>query len=217
VLTVRSVLTPAVPDGRADIQIVCLPGAYHSAEDFLTAGFADCVRRRGLSIDLLLVDAELEHLGDRRFRHQLSREILSPARARGYRTIWLAGISLGGFMALDYVASNPDGVHGVCLLAPYLGNRLLIAEIARARGLAAWMPGELAEIDEERRIWRFVQARCAASPPLYLGYGGEDRFVAAHRLMAGALPRGAVNVVPGGHDWGTWTILWENFLDSGFV
>jgi pimeloyl-ACP methyl ester carboxylesterase len=213
---VRSVLARAVPDAFADTRIVCLPGAYHAPEDFLTAGFDDCVRRRGLSVDLLLVDVELGHLGDRRFLHQLKHEVLSPARAGGCRSIWLAGISLGGFMALDYVASNPDDVDGVCLLAPYLGNRLLTTEIARARSFEAWVPGELAESDEERRIWRFIQAQHSRSR-LYLGYGREDRFVDAHGLLARALPDSAVNVVPGGHDWPTWKILWENFLDARFT
>jgi len=32
--------------------------------------------------------------------------------------------------------------------------------------------------------------------------------------MAEALPPHAVNVVAGGHDWHTWSILWEQFLDS---
>jgi enterochelin esterase-like enzyme len=25
-----------------------------------------------------------------------------------------------------------------------------------------------------------------------------------------------VDVVPGGHDWRTWKMLWENFLDATF-
>ena len=213
----RSVLAPAVADGRADVLIVCLPGAYHTPEDFLSAGFHDCVRQRGLSIDLGLLDAELAHLGDRRFLQQFKHEILRPARAKGYRAIWLAGISLGGFMALDYVTTNPGDLDGVCLLAPYLGNRMLTAEIAQAPALQAWLPGVLADADEERRIWRFVQMRNGAPPPLYLGFGCEDRFAEAHRLLARALPDDAVNVVPGGHDWRTWKTLWENFLDSRFL
>jgi hypothetical protein len=54
------------------------------------------------------------------------------------------------------------------------------------------------------------------APPLYLGYGQEDRFSAAHALLAGELPADAVDVIAGGHDWRTWTNLWENFLDSRF-
>jgi hypothetical protein len=51
---------------------------------------------------------------------------------------------------------------------------------------------------------------------MYLGYGQEDRFSAAHRLLARELPAEAVDVIGGGHDWRTWTRLWENFLDSRF-
>ena len=161
------------------------------------------------------------HLGDRSALERLQRDIVAPARALGCRSVWLAGISLGGFIALDYAATHPGQWDGLCLLAPYLGNRMLIAEIAAARGLAAWQPGPLAESDEERRIWRFIQtqraeAQRAQSPPIYLGYGRADRFAPAHGLMAQALPPDAVDVVPGGHDWHTWSTLWEQFLGFEF-
>jgi pimeloyl-ACP methyl ester carboxylesterase len=213
----RSLVRPATPGTTAPTRIVCLPGAYHDAEDFLSARFDARVNERGLAIDLWFVDAELQHLGDRRFREQLKHDIVLPARALGCQSIWLAGISLGGFMALDYAASNPGDLDGLCLLAPYLGNRMLTGEIARAPGLAAWTSGQLAESDEERRIWRFIQTQPTDSRLLYLGYGREDRFAEAHRLMAEALPPSAVDVVSGGHDWRTWATLWENFLDSRFT
>lgn len=197
--------------------MVCLPGAFHAPEDFLSAGFHTRVAQRDLPIDLLFVDPELEHLGDRRFLNQLQHEVLQPAQAAGHRSIWLVGISLGGFMALDYAASHPGELAGLCLLAPYLGNRMITAEIARARGLKTWQPGELAESDEERRIWRFIQQQPADSPWMHLGCGREDRFADAHRLMAQALPNTAVNEVPGGHDWATWSLLWQNFLDLRFA
>jgi pimeloyl-ACP methyl ester carboxylesterase len=213
----RNVARPAAPGITAPTRIVCLPGAFQAAEDFLSAGFDARVSERALPIDLCFVDAELQHLGDRRFREQLKHDILLPARALGCQRLWLAGISLGGFMVLDYAASNPGDWDGLCLLAPYLGNRMLTGEIARAPDLAAWVPGHIAESDEERRIWRFIQAQRADSRLVYLGYGREDRFAHAHRLMAQALPPSAVDVVPGGHNWRTWTTLWENFLDSTFT
>ncbi len=224
----RSVLNAAAPGTAAATRIVCLPGAYHTPEDFLTAGFDRSMRRRGLAIDLLFVDVELRHLGDRSVLQQLKHEIVAPARALGCRSIWFAGISLGGFIALDYAASNPADLDGLCLLAPYLGSRMLIADIARAPAVAAWTAGELAQVDEERRVWCFLQGLLApaeqlarraaiASPRLHLGFGSDDRFAAAHRLLAQALPARAVDAVPGGHDWRTWTMLWENFLDANFT
>jgi pimeloyl-ACP methyl ester carboxylesterase len=212
----RSLARTAGLGVTAPTRIVCLPGAYHTPEDFLSAGFDTKVSQRELRIDLLFVDAEPRHFGDRRPLDQLKHDIVLPARASGCESIWLAGISLGGFMALDYAASNPGDLDGLCLLAPYLGNRILTSEIARSPGLAASAGGALAGCDEERRIWRFIQAQ-HSDPQLYLGYGREDRFAEAHRLMATALPPDAVNVVSGGHDWRTWTTLWENFLDSRFT
>jgi pimeloyl-ACP methyl ester carboxylesterase len=195
--------------------MVWLPGAYHAAQDFVTAGFAQAVRARQLSLDLVFIDMELEHVGDRSALRELRSDIVSPARAAGI-SIWLGGISLGGMFALNYAASHPDELDGLCLLAPYLGNRILTNEIAGAPGLAAWQPGELAEADEERRLWSYVKNRHAGSPPLYLGFGREDRFSAAHELLAATLPADSVDVIPGGHEWPIWCSLWENFLDSRF-
>jgi pimeloyl-ACP methyl ester carboxylesterase len=200
----------------APTRMAWIPGAYHAAQDFLTAGFAEAVRTRRLDLDLVFVDLEMEYVGDRRPLERLRSDIVLPARAAGV-SIWLCGISLGGLVALDYAATYPDEIDGICLLAPYLGNRILTAEIAQAPGLAAWQPGVLAETDEERRIWRYIKTRGADSRPLYLGFGRGDRFSAAHQLLAAALPADAVNVIAGGHDWPTWSRLWENYLDSRFT
>jgi pimeloyl-ACP methyl ester carboxylesterase len=212
----RSILRPAARGVVAPARMVWLPGAFHFPEDFLEAGFDAIARARDLPLDLVFVDPELEHLGDRGTPLLLQRDIVAPARAEGCRSIWLAGISLGGFIALDYAATHPAEWDGLCLFAPYLGNRMLIDEIARAPGLAAWQPGALADSDEERRIWRFIQGLAKESRSLYLGFGSADRFAAAHELMAEALPRESVHVAPGGHDWETWSALWEHFLDSRF-
>jgi hypothetical protein len=52
---------------------------------------------------------------------------------------------------------------------------------------------------------------------LYLGYGRDDRFAQGLDLMTQALPPATVQVIEGGHDWSTWSALWERFLDLGFV
>jgi pimeloyl-ACP methyl ester carboxylesterase len=196
--------------------MACLPGAYHTAQDFLTAGFGEAVSTRQLDLDLIFVDLQMSHVADRSPLERLRSEIVLPARAAGV-SIWLSGISLGGLFALDYAATYPGEVDGICLFAPYLGNRILTSEIAEAPGLAAWQPGVLAETDEERRIWSHIKTRGADSRPLYLGFGQGDRFSAAHELLAATLPSDAVDRIAGGHDWPTWSRLWENFLDSRFI
>ncbi len=196
--------------------MVWLPGAYQGAQDFLEAGFAHAVQTRKIALDLVFVDLELEYLDDRRALRHLRSDIILPAAKAGV-SIQLGGISLGGLFALDYAASHAGDIDGLCLLAPYLGSRILTAEIARAPGLAAWQPGALAETDEERRIWRYIKSRQTAARPLYLGFGQEDRFSEAHRLLAATLSAADVDEIPGGHDWPTWSRLWENYLDSHVI
>ena len=154
---------------------------------------------------------------DRSMLQRLRSGPLHDARAAGCPSVWLAGVSLGGFVALAFAERFPGEVDGICLIAPYLGTRIVTREIDEAGGLARWQPAAVAEDDEERRIWRFIQTQPTDSRLLYLGYGREDRFAEAHRLMAEALPPSAVDVVSGGHDWRTWATLWENFLDSRFT
>jgi len=214
-LRVRSFFVPAAA-ATAPTRMAWLPGACHAAHDFVAAGFAAAVRARCAALDLVFVDLELDHVGDRSAMQQLRSDVVLPARAAGV-SIWLGGISFGGLFALDYAASFPGDLDGLCLLAPYLGSRILTQEIRQAPGLKRWQPGELAESDEEHRIWRYIKTRDSGSRPLYLGFGKEDRFSAAHQLLAATLPAKAVNVIAGGHEWPTWTKLWENFLDSRFI
>ncbi len=56
-----------------------------------------------------------------------------------------------------------------------------------------------------------MRVRC---PTLHLGFGTEDRFAAAHRLLAALLPVERVAMLGGGHDWPTWEALWECMLDA---
>ncbi len=206
----RTHLEPAQPGVTSSTQIVLLPAAYTGPEDFLRAGFVNAARDRGLAIDLAFVEFNLLHVTDRSLLRKLRHEVVLPARAMGCQSLWFCGISLGGFIALAYAQRYPTEVDGLCLLAPYLGNRMITGEIERAGGVAAWQPGELAQDDDERRIWNFIKTR---PPGLHLGFGREDRFADGHRMMAATLPPESVDVLPGGHDWPVWRQLWDNFLD----
>lgn len=214
----RSIADAAQPGRRAPTLIVMLPPAYGDPGDFVRAGFVAAVRERRLDIDLVFAPLELRDVADRALLTRLHQELLAPARAQR-RTLWLGGISFGAFLALSLAQRHPGELDGLCVLAPYLGTHLVTGEVARARSLDAWDPGELAADDEERRVWRFIQAQSVGGArgegglPMHLGIGREDRFAERHRLMAAALEPGSVDVVPGGHDWPTWRRLWERFLE----
>jgi hypothetical protein len=198
-------------------RLLLLPAACTGPDDFVRAGFVRAVRERAIALDLVLVDVDVPHLADRAILRELRNELVLPARALGCQSIWICGLSLGGFVAVSFAERYADEIDGLCLLAPYLGNRIITREIEQASGVAAWEPGELAEDDDVRRIWRFIKTRRAHPVPLHLGFGRDDRFAESHRLMAAALPPESVDVVSGGHDWPTWRKLWENFLDVRFT
>lgn len=206
----------------APTRVLLLPAAHTTPEDFQREGFVRAARERRLPVDLVFVEVKLQHLTDRTVLRRLRHEIILPARALGCRSIWLGGISLGGFIAMAYAARFVQEIDGLCLLAPYLGNRMVIGEIERANGIDGWTPGDLAEDDDERRIWQFIKEQRNRTSPrpapgLHLGFGSEDRFADSHRLMAAALAADSVDVVPGRHEWPAWLRLWENFLDTRFA
>ncbi len=198
----------------ATARILLLPGAWEHADGFARAGFHDAVRERGLTIELECCDLELDHVTDRSMLDRLRRGPIAAARAAGCEVVWLAGVSLGGFMALVFAEQYPLELDGVCLIAPYLGARTITREISLAGGVAVWSPGEVAVDDEDRRIWRFIKSRRGTRPTLYLGYGRDDRFADSQRLLAMALPPESVDVVSGAHDWPAWRQVWNHFLDK---
>jgi len=211
----RELLAPARPGQVAARRLLLLPPAYSRPEDFVREGFHAAVRSRGLDLDLTLVELRFRSVSDRSVLTHLE-ELIAAARGAGCTQVWLAGISLGAYIALACAERGAHALDGLCLFAPYLGSHIVTQEIERAGGVAAWEPGELAPDDEERRIWRFIRSHAHGPLPIHLGLGREDRFGARHRLLAAALPAEAVDLVPGGHEWPVWRMLWERFLDARF-
>lgn len=214
-------LAPRTACPPVDTLAILLPGAYDTPDDFLREGFVIAVRERQLPVDLQLVDAHLGYYGDRSVIDRLRQDVVLPARQAGYRRIWLVGISLGGFGALAYAMDHSSEVDGLFLLAPYLGTRGIQKEIAASGDLLRWQPGAAATDEDERRLWLWLAQRAtgstAAQPPMWQGYGRDDRFAPAHRLLATALPAAHSQELPGGHDWTVWRALWDAFLDRGII
>ncbi|GAA4333291.1 hypothetical protein GCM10023165_08330 [Variovorax defluvii] len=213
-------LKPASDHSRSDTLLVFLPGAFLKPEEFEREGFVSAVRERDLAADALLVDADVSYYYDQSFVERLHDDVLQPQRALGYKTIWLVGISIGGFGALIHELARPGLVDGIVTLAPYLGRRPVGAEIHKAGGLRAWKAPEGPPPDEEvdRKLWPWLQQYADDKtarhlPPLYLGFGLADRFAANHQLLADALPAGRVFTTEGGHDWPQWSRLWRKMLD----
>jgi pimeloyl-ACP methyl ester carboxylesterase len=194
-----------------------LPGIGMEAGVFAAQGMVEAVHARGLAVDIVATRPDLGLYLDGGIASALHRAVIEPARAQGYRRIWLLGISLGGMGALLHASAYAGEVEGLVLLAPFLGTPGTIAEITAAGGLAAWSAAGSSSVETEQRILAWLQnftARRPSSPALYLGYGSGDRFAPGHRLLAEALPEASVVTAAGGHDWATWRALWQRILDK---
>jgi hypothetical protein len=211
--------TPAAPSDK--VLIVFLPGAGDTAQDIVDQGFVQQVRQRGIPADVVVVDLHLGYyVRSRNFETRLREDVIVPARAAGYRQVWLAGISLGGFGSLLFSSVNQDRpeakIDGIIALAPYVARTAVLQEVVRAGGLARWNE-PVVEGDFERTLLRWIQGYADPTlkrPALHLGYGTEDGFALMAQAVGALLPAGRLRSAPGGHDWPPWKTLWGEFLEA---
>jgi hypothetical protein len=202
---------------RERILLLMLPGAKNTPQQLQEKGFIRALRERNLPVDVLALDAHSDLYLERADIEHLLLRTLDEARANGYRRIWLLGISLGGSGAMICATQPVLEIEGVFLIAPFLGTRGIIAEVAAAGGLHRWQAGEIGSRDHERGLLEQIQCRILDAGkfiPVYLGFGSEDRYRGASVLLSEHLPSQRVTVMPGGHDWETWLALWHNLLDK---
>ncbi|HUF80250.1 MAG TPA: alpha/beta hydrolase [Burkholderiales bacterium] len=216
-----NVIHDPAPGAAADrVALIMLPGAGDHGPDLVEQGFVRAVRERRLPVDAIVAEPRFDDYLEYSVAHRLEQDIVGPARARGHARIWFMGISLGAMGALSHAREHGAAIEGLVLLAPFLGTRGLIAEITRAGGLRGWQPETLPPEDPERALLEWLKAYRSGDPGqprIHLGYGTEDRYAPASRLLAAQLPERQVTRIPGGHDWGTWLKLWERLLDDGVI
>jgi pimeloyl-ACP methyl ester carboxylesterase len=207
------------PRGAHRDLVVFLPGRGDLPEDYVRRGLLEIAGQAGLDADVVTVDSHLGYYVDRSIVIRLHDDVIAPARARGYERIWLAGISLGALGSILYMQEHPGEVAGAVLIAPYLGEKPLLGEIEKAGGLRAWRPAAFSGGDYQRETWKWLQAHYAGArpgvPPLWLGYGKNDRYRQGDRLLAAVLPPERVRTAPGGHGWRAWRALWADLLGAG--
>lgn len=195
---------------RNDALVIMLPGRGDRADNFIAEGFQEAGVRHGF--DSIAVDAHFGYYRKRSLLPRLHEDIVIPARAAGYKNIWLLGISAGGYGSLLYASEHPAEINGVILLAPYLGDRKLAEEIYAGGGLATWS-GDAAGFEEhEIAVWTWLQNVTSghSTTPVILGYGESDGGARSHAVLADALEPSSVFTLEGGHKWVTWKPLWES-------
>ncbi|HEY3644073.1 MAG TPA: alpha/beta hydrolase-fold protein [Gammaproteobacteria bacterium] len=201
---------PAPQPGTGHPLVILLPGRGDDLDDLAKTGMAEVIQKAWPQADVLLAGATLNYYAEGKVQQRLHDEIIVPARARGYKEIWLAGASMGGMGALLYERTYPHDVSGIVLFAPYMGAPSLTREVAAAGGVAHWDPGPVpAALDGDnyqREIWRVVKGwqDPAEARRIWLVCGDSDRFIEAAKLISPLLPPGHFVEVKGGHDWDVW-------------
>lgn len=216
----RHLIDLANADKKANTLIILLPGANHLPEDFVAQGFVSAVRQRQLDIDLVMPELAFDQIADQSVLREIHDTVMQPYAALGYTNIWIAGISIGGYVAIAYAHSHPEQVNGLMLLAPYPGNRITTSEIALAGGVKEWTPDVISDDDTECGNWYWLKHLADTShvnaTEVHLGYGADDRFAEGIAMMAQVLPEKNVDKIPGDHVWPVWLQLWQSFLDKRF-
>lgn len=197
---------------RAQRLVVVLPGRADDLADLRQSGIAQAVQSAWPDADVVLTGLALGYYMQGRADQRLHDEVIVPARRRGYAQVWLAGASLGGMGAVLYDRAYPGDVDGMVLLAPYLGDKEILSEVAAAGGVSKWRapPGAttLTADNFQQELWRHLQDwshRPAAARNVWLVYGNEDPLREAMPLLAPLLPPGHALLRDGGHDWHVWS------------
>jgi hypothetical protein len=218
---------------RPKTLIVFLPGAREVPQDLVKEGFVAAVRQRNIQADMQILDSHYGYFSKLQIVDRLEKEVMLPARAKGYTQIWFTGISLGGFGTLIYGASQaqakqPDRqkmYDGFFVMAPYMGEKKVWEPIQKI-GLAQWgqTNRQLAPVpgDFSTDLWRWLAGyvgnaagKGSSTLPLaYMGYGTEDFLAPPNRVFGNALPTDHHMQVPGDHDWPPWKTLWAQWLEK---
>ena len=205
----------AKPGERGQRLFVFLPGRRDRAGDFVRRGFVALAQGSISGLDCVAVDATIGYYLDGSVAARLQREIIEPARKRGYHEIWLVGVSMGGLGSVFHERTYPGEVTGMILLAPYLGDDpKLFAEIDAGGGPVPWacsqpaVPAQANKANFQRELWHFLgRLRIDTDPrfQIWVAYGDADRLRPGIERLISLLPPGCVSRLKGGHTWEVWT------------
>lgn len=220
--------TPAIhyrahAERRADCLLVLIPGFLDAPDEFARRGVVEDLHRVAPGCDLVAIETHLYDYRDESIVPRVHEDIVLEARDRGYRSIWLVGVSMGAIGAILTAREHPSDVDGLVLISPFLGTAGFAArlerEVADAGGISAWArtpagPRERISrvLHDPRPVWRWLAGYRTgeARPPLWVGYGRDDRFAPAQALLTDVIAPEHGFVIDGRHDWATWRRLCQD-------
>ena len=186
--------------------VVLFPTMGGKGSHYETQGFLDEVWERDFEASMEVLDVKPSLYLGSRIVELVKTEVIEPAKAEGYKEIYLIGISLGGHGALLYATTHPEDIDGIVVLAPFISGDLVSEAIEEAGGLDTWEDCPFLGWEYACNVWKSLQVYVSDSEnqkKIVLGFGREVKFVDQFRVRADVLLPEQVFTVPGGPDWET--------------
>lgn len=191
--------------------MVMLPGLGNRVSVFRKRGFFDLVAQYQAHFPrtgLVAADAHIGYYRDRSLVTRLTADVLD---SYPNREVLLVGVSMGGFGAVILASQNPDAVQELVLIAPFLGGRKFTERMKR--GELNEQPGDGPRKRALLSCWNFlVNSKDTHRITLLVGEG--DRFFPVAQVLQDLAPHVRVIHGPGGHNWRTWSVLFQKYLDQ---
>lgn len=198
--------------------IILLRGFGNDINYFDIQGWTDLLQDKYPQYTLVIPDMHFGYYQNDTFAQRLKEDVIKPAKAQGFQSIWIIGISMGGLGAIMTSQAYPDDIERLYLYAPYIGDGTITRQIELAGGLANWRPDFTDNDKWQYKLWKrvkFITESNKGHVPVFLGYGTDDEMVGLP-LLAAALPKKQVIITNGGHrDW-VFTALFQEMLERKF-
>lgn len=191
------------------IAVVLLPGAGQWVEEYQERGLVDAIINCNEQVMVVGVEAYFAYYRTKTIVDRLREDVILPLRSQGIEEVWLLGTSMGGVGTFLYRAKHPEEIDGIIAIAPFLGER---------DELEAYLAGDPDQQDNKMAIiWDDLNTNATGDPKIILGFGTEDSLAPGIQWLAPQLPKDDVVERPGGHDWQTWSAMWEPlFAQTGW-
>ncbi len=212
---------PVLEYGKMDASenqnlLIILRGRGGSHHDFEKNGIIEEVRKRNLPFDIVVPAAHFGYYRTETLPERLKHDIIDPARAKGYRNIWLAGFSMGGLGSLFTIRSYPNAVNGVILVSPFLGWSSILNQVDEAGGVSHWSMPKEKEGQWQYDIWAWIRDYDTAKdryPEIFLGFAADDSMTGnGPILLSHSLKSENHFSVPGNHDYETFKVIWRRHM-----
>jgi len=199
--------------------IVLLSGRGASDSYFEDNEWVEIARKYGSEVDFIAPYAHFGYYMSQSLLPRLNEDVIMPAKKRGYQTISIAGISMGGLGSILYSNKFPNDIDRIYLVSPYLGKDEVHEQIRKAGGLKQWQLKKEDAADWNYFIWQRLKV-IIQDPELkkkiFLGYGEQDG-LEGHDVLAQALPQQQVITLPGGHKDVIFAEIWKHMYQQGFL